>query len=169
AKLVNDTIQGYQKNGITVDGPEAAATITTVSVTGAGATAELAQNGIQVSNGALGKISKSTVTGNECNNASCSESAFTYQATGLLFYGARAGSSVANSTISENDAGVFNESSSPTAPSAAQLSISGDTLTNDRYESVLLSQGWAKLASDKLNGGNVGIDIMPFNDPSEPA
>jgi hypothetical protein len=169
AKLVNDSVQGYQKNGITVDGPEAAATITTVAVTGAGATPEIAQNGIQVSNGALGKISKSTITANECNNASCSESAFAYQATGLLFYGARTGSSVATSTISENDVGVFNEASSPTPPPVAQLSITGDTLTNDRYESVLLSQGWAKLASDTLSGGKVGIEILQYNDPAEPS
>jgi hypothetical protein len=108
ATLTNDTISGYQKNGITVDGAGSKATITSTTVTGAGETTVTAQNGIQVSNGAQAKISESTIEGNEYNPS--------YEATGVLFYGAAAGSSVTKSIIDDNDYGVYYVDGSPTAP-----------------------------------------------------
>jgi nitrous oxidase accessory protein NosD len=58
ATLSNDVIEGYQKNGVTVDGKGSKATISkdTVATT---ATPEIAQNGIQISRGALGKVTES--------------------------------------------------------------------------------------------------------------
>src|ERR1700689_3242803 len=59
-------VSGYQKNGVTVDGLHSSASITYTTVTGAGPTQQIAQNGIQVSNGANAYIATSTITGNEC-------------------------------------------------------------------------------------------------------
>ncbi len=174
ATLTNDTVSAYQKNGITVDGAGSKATITSTTVTGAGETEATAQNGIQVSNGALGKITQSTVTGDECNLTvseeakskgaiPCGENSFEdYQAAGILFYGAAAGSNVTKSTIADSDIGVYASDSSATAPTSSQVTISNDTLTNDRYESVLLDQGWATVNGDKLEGGNVGIQLFQY-------
>jgi hypothetical protein len=64
ANLTGDTIEGYQKNGITVDGPGSTADISRVVVTGAGPTSVIAQNGIQFSYGATGSVTASTITGN---------------------------------------------------------------------------------------------------------
>jgi hypothetical protein len=174
ATLTNDTVSAYQKNGITVDGAGSQATITSTTVTGAGETEATAQNGIQVSNGALSKITQSTVTGDECNltvteeakskgATPCGESSFEdYQAAGILFYGAAPGSSVSKSTIADNDIGVYASDSSETAPTKSQVSISSDKLTEDRYESVLLDQGWAAVNDDTLEGGNVGIQLLQY-------
>ncbi|MGO9490257.1 MAG: hypothetical protein ACLQBB_14690 [Solirubrobacteraceae bacterium] len=75
ATLRDDQISGYQKNGITVDGAGSSAKITHALVVGASgeildgivlgreATKEIAQNGIQISNGALGQIKASTIVG----------------------------------------------------------------------------------------------------------
>lgn len=105
--LRDSTIEGYQKNGITVDGAGSTADITSAMVTGAGATTEIAQNGIQVSNGAQAQIVDSRITGNECNEVpACGPDSLTEaQSTGLLFHGAAAGSGVAGSTITGNDIG----------------------------------------------------------------
>jgi hypothetical protein len=59
-----DTVQTYQKNGITADGPGSTATISGVTVTGAGPTSAIAQNGIQISLGATASVVGSTITGN---------------------------------------------------------------------------------------------------------
>ncbi len=142
ATLTGDTISGYQKNGVTVDGTGSKATILATTVTGAGPTAATAQNGIQVSNGALASITTSTITGNECENATCGPDLLhDYQATGVLFYGAAAGSKVTSSTISDNDTGVYTIDTASTAPSTPQIAISKDTLVDDRYEAVALDQG----------------------------
>jgi len=167
ATLTNDTIAGYQKNGITVDGAESKASITSVTVTGAGATPVIAQNGIQVSNGARAKISKSTISGNECDHPSCGANPVTQtQSTGILFYGAAAGSTVSASTVNENDIGVYYEDSAATAPVGSEASIANSTLTNDRYESVVIGQGWATVNGNTLNGGNIGIALLQYHGES---
>jgi hypothetical protein len=62
--LTRDTIDSYQKNGVTIDGPGSTARITDVTVSGDGPTSQIAQNGIQVSFGATGSVTGSTITGN---------------------------------------------------------------------------------------------------------
>ncbi len=57
ATLNNDVVSSYQKNGITVDGTGSSAAIGNVTVTGAGETTAIAQNGIQISDGATARIS----------------------------------------------------------------------------------------------------------------
>ncbi len=164
AKLTGVTVTGYQKNGISVDGTGSTAAISKATVTGAGATPEIAQNGIQVSNGAQAKIKSSSISGNECDHASCGADAFSYyQSTGLLFYGAAAGSSVTSSKISSNDIGAYYYSTSPTQPSSPEVTISKDVFTGNRYEAIVLDQGNASIKSDTISGpGNIGIDLFQY-------
>jgi len=164
ATLKDDTIEGYQKNGITVDGAGSTASILATTVTGAGATEETAQNGIQVSNGAKASISKVTVSGNECDESSaCGENLLAKtQATGILFFGAAAGSKVSNSTIDGNDIGVYAYDASASAPSGPQVTITDDTFAGDRYEGVVLDQGWATVNSDTIENGDVGIQLLQY-------
>ncbi len=164
--LSSDTVSGYQKNGITDEGAGSSMNISSTTVTGAGATPEIAQNGIQVSYGASGTINQSTVAGNECNAASCgAESLADYQAAGILFYGAANGSAVSKSNVRTNDVGVLAESTTetqPVEPAAPQIQVKQNILENDRYESVLVSQGWVNLSKNTLSGGNVGIQLYQY-------
>jgi hypothetical protein len=162
ATLINDTVEGYQKNGITVDGPGSKATIKKVTVTGAGP-APIAQNGIQVSRGAATQITESTITANECAVAACGNSNFEQleeDAAGVLFYKAAAGSSVATSTINENDLGVSHISASET--NKPQVTILNNTLLKDRYAAVMLGQGFAAVNKDKMEEGSVAILLLQF-------
>jgi hypothetical protein len=164
ATLRDDSISGYQKNGITVDGTGSSADIDDTTVTGIGATTQIAQNGIQISNGAFGAIAGSTITGNECDDPSVCGSDMLYdtQSVGVLFYGPAPGSSVTASKIDNNDEGVYNEEDSPRAPALPVVSINGDTLSN-RYEGVVLDQGWAAITGDSISGGNVGIGVLQYS------
>jgi hypothetical protein len=162
ATLTSDTIEGYQKNGMTVDGPGSKATIKKVTVTGAGP-APIGQNGIQVSRGASAKITESTITGNECAAASCGNSNFEQleeDAAGVLFYKEAPGSSVTTSTINENDLGVSHISLSET--NKPQVTILSDTLLRDRYAAVMLGQGFAAVNKDKMEEGSVGVLLLQF-------
>lgn len=64
----------------------------------------------QVSYGGSGKITKSKITGNECDNVNCgnsTEDLAKSQSTGVLFYLEAKGSSVSDSEINENDIGAY--------------------------------------------------------------
>ena len=56
ATIASNTIVGYQKGGIVIDGAGSNATITNNTVTGAGTTSVTAQNGIQISRGATADL-----------------------------------------------------------------------------------------------------------------
>lgn len=164
ATLKGVTVENYQKNGITIEGKGSTAAIGTTTVQGAGATPEIAQNGIQVSGEGQAKIKSSKISGNECDVASCgSDGSSNEQATGLLFYGAAAGSSVTSSTLEGNDIGAYYKSFSPSEPSSSELLLSKDAFTGNRYEGVALDQGVASLKNDTIAGpGEVGIEIYQY-------
>jgi len=165
ATLSNVNVSGYQKNGISVDGAGSSATIGNTTVTGAGATDQIAQNGIQVSNGALGKITNSVVTGNECDNASCGpDSLVSAQSTGVLFYAQAAASALRTSTLSNNDIGVYvlADPNGP-PPTKSITSVTGDHFSNNRDESVVLDQGFATLSGDTISGPAPAIQLLQYN------
>ncbi len=163
-KLKGVTVTNYQKNGITIAAKGSTGNIATTTVVGAGETTQIAQNGIQVSEGAQAKIKSSKVSGNECDNAACGSEGFSQtQSTGLLFYGAAAGSNVSSSTLSGNDIGAYYVSESASQPASPELVLSKDLFSENRYEGVALDQGSASLKSDTINGpGEVGIEIYQY-------
>lgn len=158
AKLSGDTIAGYQKNGVTVEGNGSHATISKTTVTGAGPLVALAQNGIGVQSGAKATISHTTVSGNECENASCGSDALSdYAADGVYFYEAGAGSGITTSKLTGNDVGV-----EAFDPGSAGPSISHDRLIDDRWASVDISAGAAKVDRDVMREGLIGIELLQF-------
>jgi hypothetical protein len=105
ATLKKVTSIGYEKNGPTVSGTGSTLSMKSSTVTGEGPTPYIAQNGVQVAFGAKGIIKSSEITGNECDVASCSAAG--EKATGVLFYEAAAGSSIASSHVNDNDMGIY--------------------------------------------------------------
>lgn len=114
ANIKTTGVIGYQKNGMTIDGPGTTATVTGSTVTGAGRSATIssiiAQNGIQISRGASATVTSNTVSDN------------TYMGTnfasdgGILVYGGSCdgpatplttGVKVQSNTLQDNDVGVF--------------------------------------------------------------
>lgn len=98
--IENNSVHDYDKNGITVVGSDAVATITGNYVVGIGATSLIAQNGIQVSNGANGSVKGNTVTDdNYINPPDCGPNC--YGSSGILIWDSGATGS-APFTISSN-------------------------------------------------------------------
>ncbi len=164
ATLKDIDVSGYEKNGPTARGAGSTLTITGSTITGEGPTPYIAQNGVEIAYGAQGTVKSSTVSGNECDYPGvCTPSDLEEQATGVLFYGAAAGSSVSSSTIEENDIGAYYDSTSATQPSSPEVTFTKDTLTSNRYEGFVLEQGKALLSKDTINGsGDIGIDLVQY-------
>jgi hypothetical protein len=168
ATLTNDTVTSYEKNGITVDGRGSNAKITGTTVTGAGPTTAIAQNGIQVSDRAKSTISGSTVSGNECDHAVCGPDAFSQtQSTGILAFDSGA-MTVSSTNVYNNDLGVYNLEdyawayyTPPASFVPVPVSFTGMTLAN-RYENAGFDEGTSSLTSSSLTGGEVGIEVFQY-------
>ena len=161
AKLKNVTVSGYEKNGPTVKYAGSTLSVTGSTITGEGPSPWIAQNGIEVAYGGQATVKSSTVTGNECDVASCGAEG--EQASGVLFYGAAAGSSLSGSAVSENDLGVYYASASATVSPTPEVVVAKDLLSSNRYEGVDLEEGHASLSGDTINGsGRVGIDLYQY-------
>ncbi len=164
ATLTKNTIENYQKNGITVDGSGSSAAITSSTITGAGPTAT-GQNGIQVSRGAVANINKVKISDNECGIVGVcgagSSLEWEEDATGVLFYEAGASLTVSSSKLTDNDIGVEYVSGSASRPATPELSLTADQVHGGEA-SVQLNEGNATLNNDKLLGARVGLDINSY-------
>lgn len=97
--IENNTITDYQKNGISIIGANLTANVTDNTITGAGPTTTIAQNGVQFSSGAGGTITGNTITGNFYGNDS-------WTSTGILLYGVTT-VDVEGNTIADNQSGIY--------------------------------------------------------------
>lgn len=105
--IENNDVHDFQKNGITVDGSGTVATVTGNYVVGQGPTPNIAQNGIQVSDGAYGKVANNTVTDYVYVNASNCTTC--YSASGILLYDSgttSAGVTVGGNTVSNTQGAI---------------------------------------------------------------
>lgn len=98
ALIEYNTLAGYQKNGITISNAGSSATIAHNTLTGAGPTTVIAQNGIQVSSGATADINTNTVSDH-------SYTPFSYVSTGLLLFDNTVNTN--DNLISENQVGIY--------------------------------------------------------------
>jgi hypothetical protein len=120
--IENSSVHDYDKNGITADGSGTVATISGNYVVGIGTTTLTAQNGIQLSDGASGKVSNNTVTDDvyvnpsNCYDASEPQDSSCYSASGILLY----------------DSG---------GTSGSHVTVSGNTLSNTQGAIVALTDG----------------------------
>jgi hypothetical protein len=170
ATLSHDTVETYQKNGITVDGANSSATIGTATVTGDGPNPNTAQNGIQVSDGAGATITGGTITGDECSlSGVCGPDGFTQtQACGLLMYDSGP-VTVSGTTVSGNDIGVYNGEDfawnfyTPPSPfNGIPVTFTGLGLAN-RYENAYFDQGESTLNTSQLSGGVAGVEVPQYS------
>lgn len=99
ATIVDNVIDQYQKNGITVSGNGSHATIQDNRVIGAGPTAVNGQNGIQISSGATATLTDNTITKNIYTPQ-------TVTATGILLFDAGT-VQLTDNRSNQNDTGIY--------------------------------------------------------------
>ena len=162
------TVERYTKGGIVVDGPGSSTTITHSLVEGdqlAGASAVSSRNGIQISRGASGAVSSTTVSGNECDIASpiCGpDPNANDQSDGIILYDPTTGQTpvptitLSGNTLTGNDVGIY------TAQMTGTPMISGNTVNANRYEGIELDEGTASVVNNQItgNGGASGDGVF---------
>src|SRR5262249_35101804 len=104
AEIDNNVIDDYQKGGVVVSNTGSGAWIHDNSVRGAGPTGAIAQNGIEISDGAQGRIEDNCVSGNVF--ASPTQPA-QFAAAGILVFQPDDHVRVEGNTVAQNDVGIW--------------------------------------------------------------
>jgi parallel beta-helix repeat protein len=103
--IADNSVDGYQKNGITANEPGSNVSITENAVSGLGPTTGAAQNGIQIGFGAQGRITNNAVADNVYSPCE-SVAACPANATGILIYQSN-GVRVERNTVASSQVGIF--------------------------------------------------------------
>lgn len=156
ATITSNQIYAYQKGGIVVDGIGSSAIVTGNAVTGVGATPAIAQNGIQVSRGAVGTLSLNTVQDNQCDHASCGNDPFAdYGSIGVLLFDSGSPVLIDDNIIQANDLGIYNFGAGATA--------SNNDVLNNRYQGVMADEGSITVEDNTLSGNGLsGVTVITF-------
>ena len=104
----DSTLYGYQKNGLALVGTNLTANVDGNTVTGAGPTGVIAQNGIQLASGATGTVSNNTVSDHWYLLTEGSE----WWSAGILLLGTSGTVSCTGNTVFGNEYGITLQSTS---------------------------------------------------------
>lgn len=149
------TVVDFQKNGITFKGAGTTGSVTGSTITGAGATPAIAQNGIQISNGATATVTSNQISNFMCNHPSCGANPLSdTQDAAVLILGSGAGVVVQGNAITNSDIGIYSN--------GPGVQITGNTLTNNRYEGMLFDEGTATASGNSITGGNIGVEVVSY-------
>jgi hypothetical protein len=138
--ISGNTVSGYQKNGITAKCPGVSVIISDNEVQGAGPVDYIAENGIELGQGATGTISNNTVSDNQYTGTNGADSSGVLVFGGGPFGALAVGAHVTGNTLTNNDVGIFavncgdascdKPPSVPTVEIIQKNSLANDAVTN---------------------------------------
>ncbi len=154
---INDNdVHDVQKNGITALGSGMTTTISGNTVVGWGPTDKIAQNGIQLSNGAGGSITDNDVSLYDYTPS-------TAAAAGILVTQAADGVVVTGNNVHDSMEGLFIVNYS--TPTMKNLAISGNTVTAERDVSAyLLLVDNSQVSNNTFSTSGVGLWLADSSD-----
>lgn len=158
AQVLYNTVASYQKDGILVNGTSASANVSDNTVTGEGTVNLVAQNGIQVSNGAAAFVTFNTVTGN--SYGSTANDGFT--ATGVLVYNDQSCVTVGQNEVTNNELGGYVAGASTSALTTNVVVTNNDFSCNGSVGGLLLeyTSNIAVTHNTANNNGSDGIYVL---------
>ena len=177
--ITKNTITSYQKGAITVLGTSDSAAIDNNTVTGLGPVNFIAQNGIEVGDGASASVTKNNVSGNSYTGAGGASSGGILVFGGACFGGDQltVGTDIENNTLTGNDVGVFvfqsADCSNPPA-TATNIVIAKNDISNDAVNNTSGNgpgAGYQAGISDTGNGDSItknnicGLGYTPVATP----
>ena len=151
--LNNVQVTGYQKGGLYLDGPN-----TQVSVIGSTFTAapevigSIAPNGVVISEAQVPMFTGNTISGNKCNVPApvCGpDTTNNSQSGGVIIFSAGNVTLGPANTFSDNDDALI---LADVMPTTTTLTVTGNTLTNNRYQAIALYGGTTTLSNNTITG-----------------
>ena len=147
ATITGNLVARYQKTGVVVFNPGSSAAVSGNTIVGVGPTDVIAQNGVQVSDGATARVSDNTITGNVYTPAGT-------EATGILV--AEAGAvSVTGNLLFGNEVGVNIDTQ------VVPILVSGNAILGSTQDGVVVfnSSGVTLLGNRVVGSGRDGVRL----------
>ena len=148
--ISNSSVHNYQKDGITAGGPGTGGgpvmTITGNTITGIGATAAIAQNGIQIGYGSTGKITGNYVTDDIYTGG-------TFGASGILIY-ASSGVTASNNSVESTQFGIVTVSDPAYGPADNAVINSNHVGGTQTFDAIDLCSNGNTADSNSIFGSN---------------
>jgi parallel beta-helix repeat protein len=156
AVVSENVIDDYQKGGVVIDNAGSSAVVIGNTVTGVGKTSVIAQNGIQISNGATADVSGNDVSGNVYTPLDPSQP---FVATGILLVNPGT-VTVENNTVHHNDVGVYAQ---VTSTASAFIDIDHNRISNSKVDGIDLDgTTGARVSHNEVSGSVMdGIYVWP--------
>jgi parallel beta-helix repeat protein len=146
ATLVNNTVTGYGKVGIVVDGTGSLATVAFNDVVGLSASATFSQNGIQVSAGANATVCSNSVAGNTLDPDS---------AAGILVFQSGSSTTIKNNWTYGNEYGIFVFSSN-------NVNVADNIAINSHNDGIQLQGTNNSSVTNNISASNGGDGISVY-------
>ena len=174
ATISHDTITDYQKRGIEVDDAGSSAEIDHTTVTGVGATGAIAQNGIEILDGATANVNHDTISGNVYTPLPNAQFNI---ATGILVLNSGA-VTVDQNMLSGNDVAIYvfapagradleqNQISGSTFDGIVLDDVSGAYLSQNQIATSGLNFSQSQMAAFSASGDGSGGDGIALVDDS---
>ncbi len=152
--VLNSVIDDFQKNGITVSNTGSNVTVRGNIVTGTLPAPVIAQNGIQVSSGAVAVVQSNTVSNLQCSpsNPNCGPNGS--WSIGILLVDAGSGTQVSGNQIRNADAGLYAFGSMTSAPT---IPLSANEIASSVYANLVAEGATLDMTDNTLTGAPVGL------------
>jgi len=170
--IYDNTVDDYQKNGVTANEPGTNVTIDSNVVIGSGPTTGAAQNGIQIGFGALGTITGNSVVNNVWSPCTVISECI-FNASGILVFEAN-DVHVRNNSVGTNQVGIFTGGngsqveSNVVFNSLQGIAVVGDEnaiamneITQSDQAAVFIQGSANQIASNEILGASIGILEAP--------
>ena len=157
-RITHVTVDHYQHAGISITGPLGGApsrvTVADDVITG-GWEIPSFQFGIEIDDGAVARVSDSTIDGNVCGGRGCGADPINeVQGMGILVLAAQGGTQIVGNHLAGNDVGVY-QIFSPDC-----CAISDNTLQDNRYFGIVIQDGDGTASDNTITGGQTGIGVV---------
>jgi len=160
--LNNVLVEGYQKTGM-IFSYNSNVTVTNSTIIGDPTQTQLAQNGVQVSSGAIADFHGNTIKDNTCSASSICDST---QEVGLFLYAPGAGGNYSDNVLSGNDINLYSYLG---VPSNSAMRYTDNTITKAKMIGAYLGAGDPVFAGNTVTDNPSGVYTEGYAGQSPPA
>jgi hypothetical protein len=144
ADIVHNTIDTYQKNGVTIDGTGSSAKVEHNTIDGGGSDPIIAKNGVQIGRGAEARVHENDISGNSYTGVGPpppGDAIDDNDATGILVFEVTGGVELSNNDLAGNDLGVelggrFADEETPDFGATTGVLIKDNKVTNSVFDGL---------------------------------
>ncbi|MET4579180.1 right-handed parallel beta-helix repeat-containing protein [Ottowia thiooxydans] len=151
-QVLDSVIDGFQKNGVTVSNAGSHVTLRGNTITGTMPPPTIAQNGIQISGGAVALVEDNTISNLQCSTSNPNCGLDGSWSIGVLLSSAGAGTEVINNRVSHADGNLYAVGSS-----AQAYTVTGNGFSDATYVNVTAGGVALNMMGNTLSGAEVGL------------